>query len=448
MSMDDRKERIAHMEKSTQSSKNITRRELLRRTGGAIIGTVGFPYVIGASVLGREGVPSPSNRRTLGGIGMGGQGVWNMQNFLGFQEVQAVAVCDVDQDRLDKAKKIIDDKYGNQDCATYRDFREVISRDDIDMVSLAVPDHWHAITAIMAARAGKDIFAEKPLALTIGQGRRMSEEVKRAGVVWQTGSWQRSKDHFRLACELVRNGRIGKVHTVKVGLPTGKSCEVQPVMPVPEGFDYDTWLGPAPEAPYTEKRCHYDFRWILDYSGGQLTDWAAHHCDIANWAMKTEHTGPISVVGKGEFPEEGLWNAAVHYWIECEFAAGFKMILADGKYFKNGVRFEGTDGALFVSRDGLWTEPEGLKQSAVKPNEIHLEISRNHTGNFLECVRSRRTTITPIEVAHRAITIAHLGNIAMKLGRKLQWDPQCERFVNDEQADKMLDRAGRSPWLL
>ncbi len=406
------------------------------------------PGIITSTALGQSGRAGASNRLTLGCIGVGSQGTGNMRGFLGQPDVQVLAVCDVDKAHRDRAKQLVDGQYKNSDCQTYNDFRELLARDDIDMVSIALPDHWHAIPAIAAARAGKDIYAEKPLARTIAEGRAIINAVNHYGVIWQTGSWQKSVGHFRRACEVVRNGRIGKVHTVKVGLPTGRLINPQPEMPIPDGFDYDFWLGPAPWSPYTKQRCHWNFRWIMDYSGGQLTDWAGHHIDIAHWGMGTERSGPVEIEGAGEYPADGLWNAAVHYRFVCKYAQGFTMIVGDGQHYPNGARFEGTDGWVYVDRSGWRTYPENLKDSKIASNEIHLYESNDHIGNFLECVKSRRQTITPPEVAQRSISVGHLGNIAMQLGRKLKWDPENERFIGDAQADRMLKRSYRGSWKL
>ena len=432
----------------------ISRRQFIRWITAAVAGTVGFPYMVPASALGLNDSVAPSNRTTIGCIGVGGMGSSNMNSFLAFREVHIVAVCDVDRSHREAAQATVNQRYGDEACAGYTDFRELLARDDLDAVSIAVPDHWHAIPAIRAAKRGLDIYAEKPLALTIEQGRAMTEAVRRYGVVWQTGSWQRSQEHFRHACELVRSGRVGRIHTVEVGLPTGSGCGVEPEMPVPDGFDYDFWLGPAPEAPYTEKRCHWNFRWILDYSGGQLTDWAAHHCDIANWAMGTEHTGPVEIEGRGEFPREGLWNAATHYKFEARYAKGASPVAPDGftmivsNAFHMGAKFYGEDGWIQVWRGGLITEPAGIKNSIIGPSDVRLYDSRNHHKNFLDCRKTRAKTITPIEVAHRSISIAHLGNIAMQLERRVKWDPENECFINDPEADRMRSRAMRGSWHL
>ena len=430
----------------------IGRRKFLKKTAAGAAAAAAFPYIIPSSALGADGAVAPSNRLVMGCIGTGSQGSGNMRNFLGRREVQIVAACDVDAPHRLAAKKQIDERYENTDCADYNDFRDLLARTDLDTVSIAVPDHWHAIPAIAACRAGLDIYAEKPLALTIREGRAMCDAVERFDCVWQTGSWQRSQAHFRHACELVRNGRIGKVHTVKVGLPTGPSIEPQPEMPIPEGFDYDFWLGPAPDAPYTKERCHWNFRWILDYSGGQLTDWAAHHCDIANWGMGTEYTGPAEVEGHGEYPRDGLWNAATNYRFFCKYAAGASPVAPDGFTMdvsnknRGGATWEGDDGWVWVDRGGIDAKPKELLKEDVGPNGVRLYDSKDHHQNFLDCVRSRARTITPIEVAHRAISIAHLGNIVMRLERKVKWDPNTEDIIGDAEAQRMLQRSMRGPW--
>lgn len=434
--------------------RSLTRRQFLGRTAGTACAAASFPYIIPATALGANGAVAPSNRIVMGCIGMGSMGSSNMDSFLNRPEVQIVAVCDVDRNRRLEAKKEVDAKYGSQDCTDYGDFRDLLAREDLNAVSIALPDHWHSIPAIAAAKRGLDIYAEKPLSLTIMEGRTMCEAVRRYERVWQTGSWQRSQAHFQFACELVRNGRIGNVHTVKVGLPTGPTCPPQPEMPVPEGFDYNFWLGPAPWAPYTEMRCHWNFRWILDYSGGQLTDWAAHHCDIAQWGMGTEYTGPVEIEGEGNYPCNGLWNAATDYRFLCWYRAGASPVAPDGFTMdvsnKNpgGARWEGDHGWVWVDRGGIDAEPKSLLTSRIGPDGVHLYESRNHHRNFTECVRSRALTITPIEVAHRSISIAHLGNISMRLKRKIYWDPQKEAIIGDPEAGGMLVRTMRAPWHL
>ena len=422
----------------------LTRRDFLRTAAAA----AAAPYVITSAALGAEGRPAASNRIVMGAIGLGGMGSGDLSGFLGKAEVQMVAVCDVDRQHCYRAKESVDKKYGNTACDAYNDFREVIRRKDIDAVMIATPDHWHAIPVIEAAKAGKDIHCQKPLSLTIAEGRAMSDACRRSGVVFQTGSQQRSDSRFRYACELVRSGRVGKLLTMEVGLPTGHFGRNDPAEPPPEGFDYDFWLGQAPWAPYVRARCHGNFRWVLDYSGGQVTDWGAHHCDIAQWGNGTSDSGPIEVEGKGVFPTDGLYNTAVTYRFECLYKNGARMIVADGTTFPNGVKFVGTEGWVFVSRGKIDAEPKSLLDSVIGADDIHLYESKDHKGNFLDCIKARGETVAPIENAHRSVTIAHLGNIAMRLGRKIKWDPDKERFPGDPEADRMLTRTMRAPWHL
>lgn len=433
----------------------VSRRSFLRRSAAVAAGTIGFPTIIPASAYGAQGNVAPSNRLVMGCIGVGSQGTSNMQGFLEKKEFQIVAVCDVDKSHRDNAAGIINSAYSNSDCATYNDFREIVERGDLDVMSIAVPDHWHSIPAITVANKKIDIYAEKPLALTISEGRAMVDAVEKNGVVWQTGSWQRSRENFRRGAELVRSGYIGEVHTVKVGLPTGHAIEPQKEMAIPEGFDYDFWLGPAPYAPYTEKRCHWNFRWIYDYSGGQLTDWAAHHVDIFNWGMGTEETGPVSVEASGQFPTDGLYNTAINYFIKAEYPAGVSPVAPNGftllvsNIFPMGTRFEGSEGWVFTDRgDTLEADPASLLSMELKDNDVHLMKSDDHALNFYEGVRDRKPCVAPISPAHHAIAVAHLGNISMQLKRKLNWDPVAERFVNDPEADRYLSRAMRGGWHL
>jgi len=439
------------------------RRFLLRAASAAGVAAVA-PHVMPATVLGAEGRPAPSDRIVMGAIGLGGQGDRDMRAFLGMTDVQMVALCDVDSGStryerawrrgLAPAREAVEQHYAAQarDGAfqgvfTTPDFRELLARADIDAITTACPDHWHGPIVVAAAQAGKDIYCQKPLSLTIADGRAMANAVHRYARVFQCGSQRRSSAHCRRSCELVRNGRIGKLHTVHVGLPGGHSnpgyAMDESPQPVPEGFDYDRWLGPAPWAPYTHKRCHWTFRWILDYSGGQLTDWGAHYIDMAHWGMGTELTGPVEVEGKGEFPRDTvLWNTATSFHVECLYAGGLKMIITSGG---GGVRFEGTEGTVWLEGG---TQPASLAQSEIGPNEIHLYESGSQYGNFIECVRSRQPTAAPVEVAHRSITPAHLGNISMILGRKLKWNPEKEVIAGDAEANRMLSRPRREPWTI
>jgi predicted dehydrogenase len=374
-----------------------------------------------------------------------------MKSFLWHDRVQVVAVCDVDRGHRDDAKETAEKHYAEHKPSgefkgidTYGDFREVLARDDIDVVTIATPDHWHAPIAIAAAKAGKDMYCEKPLTRTIAEGRALSDTVRRTGRVLQVGSQQRSDRRFRLACELVRNGRIGSLHTIRVYLPGGDETGLHPPAPVPEGFDYDFWLGPAPWAPYAKERCHYNWRHQWDYAGGKLADWGAHHLDIAHWGMGMERSGPVEISGTGEWPKEGLWNMPVHYEVTYKYTNGVTVIAKDRADY--GVSFEGSDGKVWVSREELRTEPASLAKTRFGPGDVRLYESTWHHGNFIDCVRTRREPIAPAEIGHRSASVCHLGNIALKLGRRLHWDPDRERFVNDPEADRLLARANRAPW--
>jgi predicted dehydrogenase len=389
------------------------------------------------------GANPPSERIAIGCIGVGNMGTSDLRAFKNNAGAQVVAVCEVDAERLQAARKLA----GIDEKSCYGDFRELLARTDIDAVTVVTPDHWHVPICIAAVRAGKDVYCEKPLTLTILEGRRLAEEVKRYGRILQTGSQQRSGEEFRRACELVRNGYIGEVKTVIAGLP-GNNRKCEPTwepQPVPEGFDYDFWLGPAEWAPYHVQRCHYEFRFLLDYSGGQVTNWGAHHLDIAQWGLGMDDSGPVEVVGRGEFPATGLFTTATKVDFECTYVNGVKLLCRTGG---GGTRFEGTKGWVHVNRGSLKAEPASLLTQTLGANEIHLYESRNHHRNFLDCVRSRRQPICDAEIGHRSSTVCHLGNIAMLLKRPLKWDPVKEEFVGDDVANRMRWRPARAQWAI
>lgn len=440
------------------AGRSLSRRGFLRRS--AILGAgLTLPTIVPHSVF---GAAAPSDRITVGCIGVGRMGTGDLREALGFDQVQVIAVCDADSKRVQAAKKLVESHYAGrsgggayQGCATYGDFRELLARDDIDAVQIVTPDHWHAIPAVEAARAGKDIFLQKPLSLTLEEGRVLSDTVRRCGRIFQIGSQQRSDSRFRKACELVRNGRVGKLRTIKVGFGIDPGCDPQPVMPVPEWLDYDMWLGPAPWAPYTRRRVHPEkisdrpgWLRISDYSAGMITGWGSHHNDIAQWGMGTEYSGPVEIEGEAEYPKEGLWDVHGPFRIEYTYANGVKLICADNVKNKQGVLFEGSEGWVHVRRGAIDAQPKSLLHSSIGPEEIHLYRSNNHKKNFLDCIKSRAETVAPVEVGHRSCTVCLLGSIAMQLGRKLRWDPDKERFVNDEEADRFLTRPMRAPWQL
>ena len=432
----------------------ISRRNFFKRSASAGAAALCLPQLVPASALGANGAVAPSERVTLGCIGVGWMGTSNLESFLEQQDAQVVALCDLDDDHLAHAKSLVDRHYGNSDCRTYHDFRELLARRDIDAVSLGLPDHWHAIPAIAAAQAGKDIYGEKPLSHSLAEGRAMCDAVARHNRIWQTGSWQRSEYRFRFACELVRNGRIGKVKHVEVGLPAGHTDFAgtkgqEQITPPPPQLDYDFWLGPAPYAPYAKARVHKNWRWILDYGGGQLLDWVGHHVDIAHWGMGFDTSSPVEVEGEGEYPSTGLYNTATRYRLLTRYADGLTMIIAGGHDdIRGGTKWIGEHGWIWVTRGAMDAEPKKLLREKIGPEEIHLYRSPGHWRNFLDCVKSRARTITPCEVAHHSATPGHLGQIAMQLGRKIRFDPEKEQIIGDPTASMMLGNAMRSPWRL
>ena len=424
--------------------KHFSRRSFLKTAGAA----AAFPAIVPSTVFGAE---APSNKIVMGAIGVGSMGSGDLGGFLSKGEVQMVAVCDVDRNHRNNAKNRVDGKYGDNGCGAYLDFRELIGRGDLDAVMTALPDHWHAIPAIEAAKAGLDIHGQKPFARSIREGRAMCDAVHRYGRVWQTGSQQRSGGQFRRACELVRNGRIGKISHVEVGLPTGGSRGPMKPIPVPEGLDWNWWLGPAPWTPFCDfgrGTCHWDWRWIMDYSGGQLTDWAGHHIDIAHWGLDTEDTGPVEIEGKGNYPDNGLYNAPMTYKFHCKYANGIDMVVANNQQLTQGAKWFGDKGWVHVSRGGLSASDQKILREVIGPDEIQLYNSRDHQQNFLDCIKSRRQTIAPAETGHRSISVGLLGEIAMLTGRKLKWNPETEEFANDAAASALLGRAYREPWTM
>lgn len=454
----------------------IGRRSFLKHVAGAAVATVGAPWFIPASAMGTAGNTPPSERITMASIGCGGMGTNNLRAFLAQPDVQVLAVCDVvtASDEYghwykqgwngawfgrEPARKIVDNDYAQKapsgsykGCDAYVDFREIIARDDIDAVCITTPDHWHAIPAVMAAAAGKDIYCEKPLCLTVAEGRAMVEAARRYNRVFQTGTQRRSSEPYRFICELIRNGRIGKFQRALVAIgPNNKQAPPanwQP-MPVPEWLDYEMWLGPAPWAPYHKDRCLYTFRFGQDYSGGQTTNLGAHGIDIVQWANGTDETGPVEIEDLGgEFPSDGLFTTATKVHFRARYANGLELTCRTQE--KELYRYEGTEGWIQMPTYSTdWTcYPESLKTTVIGPDEIHLYKSNDHHRNFIDCIKSRRPTAAPAEIGHRSTSICQLGNIAMRLGRKLHWDPAIERFTDSDEANQMLSRPMRSPWHL
>ncbi|GAB3540433.1 Gfo/Idh/MocA family oxidoreductase [Pontibacter brevis] len=456
----------------------INRRNFIKATAtGALttsLGINGFPTIVPASVLGKN---APSNRINVGAIGTGRISLGHdMPGVMQYDTAKITAVCDVDSKRAEAGKNFVNNYYTKKNgkpydgVKVYTDFRELLQNKDIDAVIISTPDHWHAPIAILAAEAGKDIYMQKPASLTISEGRAMSNAVHRTGRILQIGSQQRSSPQFRYAAELVRNGRIGQLKTVYIGLPGDPGGNEEPAMPIPANLNYDMWLGTTPYVYYTENRVHpqnsIEARpgWLRceQFGAGMITGWGSHHIDSAHWAMDTEYTGPIEVKGWAEYPTSGLWDVHGKFQTEALYANGVKMIV--NNEFENGIKFEGTEGWIFVTRgDYAATASDPVKQKGTKaltasnnkiitsvigPNEIHLIDSKEHHGNWLESIKSRNPPIAPVEVGHRSCSACLIHQIAMKLKRTVYWDPIKERFRNDDEANSMLSRPQRSPWAI
>jgi len=422
----------------------ITRRDFIRKTAAF---AVSAPYVIAHSA----GQAAPSDRIVMGTIGPGMQGKGLLRQFMGFPDTQMVAVCDVSTIRRENARDLVERRYAREKksgtfkgCAMYKDFRKLLARKDIDAVIIAVPDHWHAIPVITAAKEGKDVYCEKPLSLTIREARAMANAVRKYKRVFQTGSQQRSENEgrFHRACELVRNGRIGKITQVNVGVGgPSRDCDL-PEEPVPPGLDWNFWLGPAPYRGYNKEICPpglYNFfpnwRNYKDYSGGMMTDWGAHHFDIAQWGLGMDNSGPVEII-----PPSREKGTPLTY----RYANGVMMYHGGA----DGVKFTGTKGVIEVNRGHLRIQPESIATEVIGPDEIHLYKTNNHKRNFLDCVHSRKLPICDVEIGCRSVTVCHLGNLAWWNNRRLRWDPNNERFIGDAQANTWLDRPKRAPWKL
>ncbi len=427
----------------------ISRRSFLRRTATTVGLAAVAPQIVPSSVLGADGQTAPSNRITVGFIGTGSHGVgWNLGPYLRHKDAQVVAACDVDDVHLLRAQETINERYQNEDCFATKDFREVLARKDIDAVMISTPDHWHTLISLYAIQAGKDVQCEKPT-LTIHEGRVLVEAVRKHKKVFQTSTEDRSLVEYHRLAELVRNGRIGKLQRIEVILPrqpTGPGIATP--QPVPARLDYEMWLGPAPFAPYTRDRVHFNFRWIEDYSGGIICDWGAHLFDTEQWANNTEHTGPVEVEGTGTHWTGGLYNTVKDYDVTYRYANGVVMTCKPGE---PSIKFIGTEG--WVGNTG-WRKPvqassKAILESKIGPNERHLYTNpKGEHDDFLQCVKSRKDPYFPVEIGHRVSTVCHLANIAIKVGGKLKWDPAQERFIGNDTANAMLDRKRRDPWQL
>ena len=428
----------------------ISRRTFLKQASQTTCAALGLPYMVRASALGKPAITPPSERITMGAIGIGDQGTRDLKGFLELPDVRIIAVCDVNRRARQLGQKLVNDKYGNSDCHAYHDYREMLQREDMDVVSVVTPYHWHSLMGLAAARAGKDIFMEKPIALSLQEGKMLRETVNRYARVFQLGTQQRSNRRFRFACELVLNGRIGEIHTIKVGTSHGLTTPNYPAMSVPDWLDYDRWVGPASWSPYTENKMQRGFHEnISDYSLGMIHCWGIHHLDIAQWGSGNEHTGPAEIEGAGTFPTDGLCDCLLDWDVNMRFTNGVTLSFTDSQKNEHGIHFEGDEGWLFVNRRTLMAEPRSLLKEQIGADEHRLPVSNNHFQNFLDAVRSRQKPVSPIDVAVRSDTLCHLSYIAVVLRRQLRWDPVQERVVGDDRANQMLaTRSMRSPWHL
>ncbi|MHC4173247.1 MAG: Gfo/Idh/MocA family protein [Planctomycetota bacterium] len=433
---------------------NLSRRTFLTGAAGIAAGAVTFPYIVSSSALGAAGNVAASYRITVGCIGTGSRGTSNMRGFLGESEVQVVAVCDVVESRCQEAKNIVDRHYGDKGCAGYNNFLDVLTRKDIDAVTIAPQDHWHALIAVAAARVGKDIYCEKPLGVAVREGQAIRDAVRRYGRVFQTGTQQRSDRKFRFACELARNGYLGSIHTVKVATPGPKYkrtySKPPTTEPIPAGLDYNMYIGPAPMKPYNAGRHAWpDWYLIWDYCAGFIVNWGVHHLDIANWGCPAVTGEPFELECKASYRNDGLTDNINDWQAEFSYARGLRMTFTDSDNpNKQGCQFEGNAGWVHVNRAGISAEPESLLQVKIKPDEIRLHESRDHRADFLNCVRTRSDPVAPVEAGHKASYLGMIADIAARVNRKIKWDPAAERFVNDDEANRMLTRPMRSPWHL
>ena len=408
------------------------------------------PLILPSSAYGAQ---APSKRINVCVIGLGDRGNYHIKHGLrNLPNARIAAICDVNKPKRENMKVIVDQINDDNSCLLFEDFRDVLAHKDIDAITVAVPDHWHALITIAATKAGKHIYSEKPLSYSIVEGRAMVDAVKKSGVVFQHGTQQRSASEFWHACMLVKNGYLGEVKNIRVGSPFGKQGGDPNPAPVPEGLNYDLWLGPAPNVPYSPHRCDGNggegWYHIRDYSGGWVTAWGSHELDIAQWGNGTDDTGPVEISGHAEYPTEGVYDTARKWNFYCTYANGTTLNYGSEDMSRHGVRFEGSDGWVFVDRRILETSSPSLLKETFKDDKIQLYKSTNHMGNFIDAIINNQPTAAPIETAHRSTSVAHLCNIAAQTGRTLKWDPQKERFNNDDGANDMLSRDMREPWTI
>lgn len=451
----------------------MNRREYLKKSAIGASGIIAVPTIVPASVFGKN---APSNKINIGQIGCGRIARdHDLPGTMQYDVARVVSIADVDMNRAKEGKELVEKYYREKkksdqyvEVKTYQDYREMLLDKDIDAVIISTPDHWHAQPAIEAALAGKDIYLQKPTSLTIAEGRALADVIRLKGTILQVGTQQRSSPQFRIAAEYVRNGRIGKLHTVRIGLPGDPPGPDQPEMPIPKNLDYDMWLGSTPEAYYTETRVHPQKGysrpgWLRceQFGAGMITGWGQHHIDSAHWGMNTEYTGPEEIEALAEFPRSGLWDVHGDFMVKAKYDNDVMMFISGG--YTNGIRYEGTEGWIFVSRGNyaatasdpvaqeasskaLDASDRKILTSEIGENETHLYVSEEHHGNWLDCIQSRKQPISTAEVGHRTCSVCLVSHIAMKLDRKLYWDAANERFRGDDEANSMLVRSQRAPW--
>ncbi len=428
------------------------------------LAAVAAPRIVPAAALGLDGRAAAGERIIIGMFGVGNRGSSSWRAMQPLPDHQVVAIADCRRKRALLAQQQVNGFYaqrlGRQDfkgCQIYNDFLEVLARDDIDAIWGCVPDHWHGVVYNRTIEAGKDIYGEKPISRWIAQGIKVRDAVRRYGCVFQTGTQQRSSGHFRHACELATNGYLGKVHTVYVGAPGGRSYPAEPPCDPPPGFDYNRWTGPAPFIPFDKKRCEWLAMYMIShYCAGFITNWGVHHLDIAGWGCPQVFRQPFEIEGTGVLPGEGMTDTWISWQLDLNWAGGLRMKYTNtGNPNQQGCKFEGDEGWVHVNRKGIWAEPASLLNLKLKPSDTPLHASPQHknpytahTADFFRSVRSRQDPVSPVEAGHAASTLGNVSDIALRLGRKLKWDPTQDRFVGDDQANTMLARAARSPWTI
>ncbi len=438
----------------------LNRRDFVKNAVKASAGIIAVPAIVPSTVWNSKKYTLPNDKINLGFIGVGGMGTGHVRSFIGHGDVNVVAVCDVRKEHRDRAKTIVDEKYGNTECAAYNDFRDLLSRKDIDGIVQAAPDHWHVLIGLEAAKQGKAMYYEKPMSYTVEEAQAIRDAVNRHNIIFQLGTQQRSDERFRFAVEVVRNQRIGELKRIVVGSASFTEVPVQPIEDVPPGLDYDLWLGPAPYAPFSPLRTTRQWTLIRDYSLGCLSGaWGIHHIDIAQWAVDADNSGPVEVEGTGTIPNEGLFDTFQHFEVEHTYANGVKLLHLDHgtarqkvKQFdvrsSMGILFEGSEGWIYVARGYIDAEPKSILKTVIGPNEIKLPVSNDHRRNFIDAMKTGNNPISPVGPGVKSEIVCQQADIAIRMGKKLRWDNDKEEFIGEPAANEFLSSPMRSPWRL